>query len=99
MDDTVLTVLKNVLHLANPASFPPLSHTNIRKDNIYRVYSTDLQSARLCLQTSELAPPLHPEASVAFVSGRGTHLRERGRGGEPIRTKVQTLWYSRYTLE
>jgi hypothetical protein len=53
------------------------------------------QSARLPLQSSELAPPRpHPQASVApplwFQGGT--------RWGELIRTKGQTLWQSRYGI-
>ncbi len=46
-----------------------------------------------------LPPPSHPQESVArplWLQGGDTH-GERGRG-EPIRTKGQTLWYSRYTV-
>ncbi len=50
-------------------------------------------------------PPLPPhlQASVApprfgsLEDGGHTRLRERGRG-EPIRTKEQTLWDSRYSI-
>ncbi len=46
-----------------------------------------------------LLPPPHPQASVAppLVPGGHTRLRERRRG-EPIRTKVKTLWYFRYSI-
>jgi hypothetical protein len=62
------------------------------------------QSARLILQSSELGPrptpspaeeckPLHP------VPGwRDTLACGRGGGRVPIRTRGQTLWYSRYTV-
>jgi hypothetical protein len=51
-----------------------------------------IQSVRLSLKSSELAPPPHSQASVAPPpllvprEGRHTRLKERGRG-EPIRTK------------
>jgi hypothetical protein len=60
------------------------------------------QRASLCLQSSELGPPAPPPHSQASVPpppldppppGGGTHLRERG---VPVRTKGQTLCYSRY---
>ncbi len=46
-------------------------------------------------------PPPHPQASVAplWVGGGGGHIRLRERGwADPIRTKGQTLWYSRYSI-
>ncbi len=50
------------------------------------------------------SPPPHPQASVVppppahlVPKGEHTRLRERGRG-EPVRTKEQTLWYSRYSI-
>ncbi len=52
-----------------------------------------------------LPPPSHPQASVAppplLVPGAWGWTLARGRGGgggdwEPIRSKGQTLWYSRY---
>ncbi len=58
------------------------------------------ESARLFLHSSELGPP-HPQENVpipSLVPGGGggqTRLRERG-WGVPIRTRGQTLWYSRY---
>jgi hypothetical protein len=60
------------------------------------------QSARLSLQSSALAPPTLSSASGCcppppFWFRGGTHsLAGRGRG-EPIRTKGQTLRYSRYS--
>jgi hypothetical protein len=42
-------------------------------------------------------PPPHPEASVSPLRFRGGHTRLRESGwGVPIRTRGQTLWYSRY---
>jgi hypothetical protein len=41
----------------------------------------------------------HSQASVAPLLGPGGHTRLPERGGaNPIRTRVQTLWYSRYRL-
>jgi hypothetical protein len=62
------------------------------------------QSAKLFLQSSELGIP-HPSHARECVpppppsfgsGGRGTLACGRGGGRVPIRTKGQTLWYSRY---
>ncbi len=61
---------------------------------VYRVPALSLQSFELAL------PPSHPQASVAppfLVPGGGTHSHAGSGWGEPIRTKGQTLWYSRYS--
>ncbi len=53
-----------------------------------------VQSVRLLLQSSELAPPsqLHPQASVAPPFGsKGGHTRLRERGNW---VPIQTLWYT-----
>jgi hypothetical protein len=62
------------------------------------------ESARLSLQSSELAPPAPSPAGEGsqpppprFQGGGHTLLRGRGKG-EPIWTKGQTLWYSRYCI-
>jgi hypothetical protein len=62
--------------------------------------STSIQIARLSLHSSELAPPTSPASEYPpplWFWGGHTRLRERGQE-EPIRTKGQTLWYSRYSI-
>jgi hypothetical protein len=64
------------------------------------------QSARLILQSSDLGPPpptplpageCVPSPPPLGFRGEGhTRLRERVGLGVPIRTRGQTLWYSRY---
>ncbi len=61
------------------------------------------QSSRLfLLDRIWISPPPHPQASVSpspFGCGWGEHTRLRERGwGVPVRTRGQTLWYSRYTV-
>jgi hypothetical protein len=44
-------------------------------------------------------PPPHPQANTSpplWFRGTGTLSCGRGWGGVPIRTRRQTLWYSRY---
>jgi hypothetical protein len=63
------------------------------------------QSARLSLQSSELAFSAHSPASECcppppphwFQGGGPTHWRERA-WGEILWTKRQALWYSRYII-
>jgi hypothetical protein len=54
---------------------------------------------RLFLQSSELGLPTHSPAgecaSLLLVGEGGCTLACR-RGGDPIRTRGQTQWYSRY---
>jgi hypothetical protein len=55
------------------------------------------QSIRLFLQSSELGPPPHLQASVSpppLVPGGGTLACGRGVGEVPVRTRGETLWYS-----
>jgi hypothetical protein len=67
----------------------------------YRAQS--IQIARLSLQSSELAhsAPSHGSEccspSHLWFQG-GTHSLAGEGAGEPIRTKRQTLWYSRYSI-
>jgi hypothetical protein len=65
-------------------------------------FRSHAQSARLFLQSSELGPPqsltLRRVCPPPFGSAGGTHPLT-GEGwvlGVPIRTRGQTLWYSRY---
>jgi hypothetical protein len=70
----------------------------------FSLITAGTQSARLSFQSSELTPPPpppHPQAGVAPPGSKmgGTHLLAGGVGmGEAIRTKGQTLWYSRYGI-
>ena len=61
-----------------------------------------VQSTRLSLQPSELAPPpryLTCKRVLPPFGSRGDTLAGgRGGGGDPSRTKGQTLWYSRYSI-
>ncbi len=65
------------------------------RHRVYRV--TGILSSR----PNWLSPSPNPQASVVSTSlwfqGGHTLLRERGRW-EPNRTKVQTLWFSRYGI-
>ncbi len=64
-----------------------------------QAYSQRRQSARLLLRSSELEPPTPSPAGGCVPSpfGWGEPLAcGRGGGGVPIRTKGQTLSYSRY---
>ncbi len=62
----------------------------------HRVYRVP----RLSLQSFELAPPAPSPASKCcpplWFQGGGTHSLAGSGRGKPIRTKGQTLWYSRY---
>jgi hypothetical protein len=63
------------------------------------LYPQSRQSSRLFLQPSELGTPqpLTPfECVPPPLWLQGGHTRLRERGGVPIRTRGQTLWYSRY---
>jgi hypothetical protein len=81
---------------------------HFRVNQYYYIESGDtgaqsIQNARLSLQSSELAPPAHSAASeccptLLVPMGRTHSLAVEGGGGEPIRAKGQTLWYSRYTV-
>ncbi len=65
---------------------------------IVQFWTQRRQSARLSLQSSKLGPhPLTRRRVRPPLWLRGEHirLRERGRAA-PIRTRGQTLWYSRY---
>jgi hypothetical protein len=59
-------------------------------------------SAKFFLQSSELGPPTPSHAGECvphlWFPGEGGALAcERGGGVVPVRTRGQTLWYSRYT--
>jgi hypothetical protein len=71
-----------------------------RKVEQRRSTSQSRQDAKPFLQSSELGPPPppHPQASLSppMVQGGGAHsLGGEGRGGFPIPTSGQTLWYCR----
>ncbi len=70
----------------------------------FTVYHMSRQSDRLSLQSCELGLPAPSPASECcpppplwFRGERHTRFRKKGPG-EPIRTKGQTLWYSRYSI-
>jgi hypothetical protein len=62
-----------------------------------------IQSARLSLQSSVLAPALSPASECCplprLITGGGTHsLAGEGMGGPNSDEGTATFWYSRYSI-
>ncbi len=79
-----------------------LRNSLINVTKLYAGVDKVYKSARLSLKSfKRLPPPPHPQARVPNPPGSrgGGHILLRGRGkGEPIWTKGQTLWCSRYCI-
>jgi hypothetical protein len=67
---------------------------------VHRKHGVDRVPGFLSSRSNRLLPPSHPQVSVALpplVPRGGTHSLAEEGAEEPIRTKGQKLWYSRYS--